>query len=74
MMPSVREHLRDSQMTYWYHFRHSMANGFRLLWLAISSFVHAVFPQIAPQHAARGIIRIYNRMREYRHLRRLMRH
>lgn len=72
-MISAKKHLQDSQMGYWYHFRHSMANGFRLLGLALSSFVHAIFPQIWPQHAARGVIRIYRRMARYSHLRQLQR-
>lgn len=71
VMQTTKQHLKQSQMNYWYHLKHSMANGFRLQWLAISSFVHAIFPMIGPQHAARGVIKIYNNMRRYRHLREL---
>ena len=70
-MINAKQHLSNSGMTYWYHLRHSMGNAFHLLSLAISSFVHAIFPQIAPEHAARGVISIYRGMRRYSHLRRL---
>ena len=70
---STKQHLKDSNMGYWYHLAHSWANGFRLLVLAGTSFVHGVLPGIWPQHAARGVVRIYNSMRQYRHLRRIMR-
>jgi hypothetical protein len=70
-MYTGKKHLEDSQMTYWYHFKHSMANAGRLLILAGSSFIHAIFPFLYKQHAARGIIRIYNRMKRYAHLKKL---
>lgn len=70
-MKSVRQHLAESEMNYVYHFKHSMVNAFRLFVLAFTSFVHAIFPQFWPTHAARGVIAIYNGMRRYRHLRRL---
>lgn len=58
-------------MTYWYHFRHSLGNAAELALLSLTSLVHAFLPQIWGQHAARGVIRIYNRMRRFSHLRRL---
>ena len=39
----------------------------------MSSFVHGVVPSVWPQHAAQGVVKIYNSMRQYRHLRRIMR-
>jgi len=70
-MTPAQQHLRDSDMTYWYHLRHSLGNSLTLAKLALTSFVHAFLPQVWPQHSARGVIRIYNRMRRYSHLRRL---
>lgn len=70
-MGRVKQHLLESKMSYWYHCRHSMTNGFRLMWLAVTSFVHAVFPQIWPQYTAKGVISMYNGMRRYQHLRKL---
>ena len=70
-MISVKQHLKDSQMSYWYHFKHSLRNGLGLQWLAITSIVHAIFPQIWAQHSARGVIKMYNRMKQFAHLRKL---
>lgn len=71
-MLDFKPHLDDSNMSYWYHFKHSFKNGLTLLKLAMSSFIHAIFPNILPQHAARGVISIYNNIRHYKHLRKVM--
>lgn len=70
-MVSTKTHLKNSQMTYWYHFKHSLANSGHLLLLFLSSFIHAIFPSIFPEHAARGVIKIYNRMKRFAHLKKL---
>lgn len=70
-MTPARQHLRDSDMTYWYHLRHSLGNAAELALLSLTSLVHAFLPQVWAQHSARGVIRIYNRMRRFAHLRRL---
>ena len=69
-LQTAKNHLDNSQMTYWYHCRHSLVNCVKLLWLAGSSFIHAFFPFVLQQHAAKGIIRIYKRMQQYAHIRR----
>jgi hypothetical protein len=70
-MISTKIHLKNSQMTYWYHFKHSLSNSGHLLFLSFSSFIHAIFPSILPEHAARGVIKIYNRMKRFAHLKKL---
>lgn len=71
MKTTSREHLKQSNMSYWYHCKHSFVNGLILLQLAFSSFIHAFFPSVLPQHAARGVIKIYVKMKRYAHLRQL---
>ena len=66
------KHLQDSKMSYFYHFWHSIANGNKLLWYALSSYAHAILPGKLKQHAARGIINIYEDMKSWPHLRRAM--
>lgn len=66
------KHLKDSNMTYWYHFWHSVKNGNKLLLYAFSSYAHAILPGKLKQHAARGIITIYEGMKKWPHLRRAM--
>lgn len=66
------KHLKDSNMTYVYHFFHSFKNGNKLLWYALSSYAHAVLPGKLKQHAARGVIAIYEDMKKWPHLQQAM--
>ena len=66
------KHLNDSNMGYWYHFVHSVKNGNKLFLLFLSSYAHAILPGKLKQHAARGIITMYEDMRQWPHLRRAM--
>jgi len=66
------KHLRDSNMSYWYHFWHSVSNGNKLIWLALSSYAHAILPGKLKQHAARGVITMYEDMKRWPHLRKAM--
>ena len=62
------KHLNDSNMSYWYHFRHSVSNGNKLFLYALSSYAHATLPGKLKQHAARGIITMYEEMKQWPHL------
>jgi hypothetical protein len=66
------KHLKDSNMSYWYHFKHSVSNGNKLLVFVLSSYVHALLPWKFKQHAARGIINMYEDMKKWPHLRKAM--
>ena len=66
------KHLNDSNMSYWYHFRHSVSNGNKLFLYALSSYAHAILPGKFKQHAARGIITMYEEMKQWPHLKRAM--
>lgn len=67
-----KKHLKDSSMSYWYHFWHSVSNGNKLFYYALSSYAHAILPGKLKQHAARGIISMYEDMKAWPHLRRAM--
>ncbi len=66
------KHLDDSNMSYGYHLTHSVVNGNKLLLLALSSYIHALLPWKLKQHAARGVIKMYEDMKIWPHLRRAM--
>jgi hypothetical protein len=65
----AKHHLEHSNMGYWYHCGHSFYNGGRLLVLALSSFVHGLFPWLFKFHAAHGVMRIYEELKRMPHLR-----
>ncbi len=72
LLDKSKKHLKDSNMNYWYHFKHSANNGNKLIWLALSSYAHAILPGKLRQHAARGIITMYEGMKQWPHLRKAM--
>ena len=67
-----KEHLTASKMGYFYHCGHSLYNGWRALVIFFSSVIHAFFPMVLKQHAARGIVSIYNDMKRHAHLRKMI--
>lgn len=72
VLQKCKKHLEDSKMTYWYHFWHSVKNGNKLIYYAMSSYAHAFLPGKLKQHAARGIISMYESMKKWPHLRKAM--
>lgn len=72
LIKKALKHLQDSNMSYFYHFWHSVSNGNRLLKYVLSSYVHAIFPGKWRQHAARGIMHIYEDMKKWPHLQKAM--
>lgn len=72
MLQTAKEHLKNSRMQYLQHLTHSLYNGWRCFLIFISSIIHAFFPMFLKQHAARGIVRIYNEMKQHAHLRKMI--
>ncbi len=72
VLEKSQKHLKDSNMSYWYHFWHSVSNGNKLMWYALSSYAHALLPGKLKQHAARGVIEMYEGMKKWPHLRKAM--
>ena len=72
MIKNSIEHLKNSRMSYWAHFSHSLYNSYRLVKILVTSTVHAFLPFVFKTHAARGVIDIYNDMKKHAHLRKMM--
>jgi len=72
MIKTAKEHLKNSKMTYLFHLTHSLQNGWKCFVVVISSIIHAFFPMFLKQHAARGIVEIYNEMKKHAHLRKMI--
>jgi hypothetical protein len=68
-----KNHLAGSNMSYWYHFKHSFRNGTLLLWYVITSYIHAIFPWLFKFHAAHGIMRLNQQLIKMPHLKRAYR-
>lgn len=53
------DHLNETNQTYWKHFNFAWIYGFKLLYAAIASFIHGVFPWWFKFYSAREVVRIY---------------
>ena len=69
----ISEHLQDSQMTYSQHLVHGVGSGIYLLLLGVSSILHGLVPSILPQHAARGVVKLYQKNQHRDNFQRLIR-
>jgi hypothetical protein len=66
------EHLKENNMRYIHHCRHGLVNAGKLLILSVSSIIHSFFPMILKYHAAKGVIAIYEDMKKFAHLHKLL--
>ena len=62
------DHLKNSEMSYWHHWRHSFRYGILLIWLGICSILHAFIPLWFQYYSAQGVVKIYQRIRHMNHL------
>jgi len=60
----MNKHLKESQTTYWPHFKWAVVAGFRLIYAGISSLIHAIHPSLFPGTAAKTVIDLYHRRLE----------
>jgi len=72
MIKNMRDHLKNSSMTYAYHMIHACQYGFRLLWVGVKSIVHGIFPLVWKYDGPREIIKMYKELRRHKHIRKMM--
>ena len=72
MLDTAKIHLKQSRMSYMYHLKHSLYNGWICLLIFFSSVIHALLPMFLKQHAARNVVKIYNQMKQHAHLRKMI--
>lgn len=64
-------HLKNSRMTYWFHFKHAMEMSWKSQKTTFSGVIHAIFPHLLKQDAARRWCEGYFLIREHAHLRKM---
>jgi hypothetical protein len=67
----IKEHLVESEWTYWEHLRHSFVQSNRLLVVALKSYIHGIFPSVFKADSPKTIIRIYHEIMRIHHLRKM---
>jgi len=72
-MQSIKEHLKESSMTYIYHLKHGLVNGVRLLLGALASFIHSIFPPLFPRYSIMTILTLYHEIKKRQHIQKIER-
>jgi len=70
-MKSIKNHLDESDMTYWYHCKHGIINGFKLLAGAIASFIHSIFPFLLPRYSIITVLSLYHEIKRRQHIQKI---
>lgn len=72
MIQHIKNHLKNSNMGYFYHMSHASLYGFRLIWAGVKSIIHGIFPVVWKYDGPRTIIKIYSELRKQKHIREMM--
>lgn len=67
----MKQHLIESNMSYWQHLAHSLKQSGRLIVIAVQSVIHGIFPWFFASAGPLGIYRIYKEIKKFHHIQRL---
>ena len=70
-MKKVKEHLTESNMSYWAHLRHSIKQSNRLVVISIKSYIHGLLPWFFASAGPLGIYRIYKEVKRMHHIQKM---
>lgn len=70
-MKSARQHLDDSQMSYWTHLIHSIKQSNRLVSIAVKSYIHGLLPWFFASDGPVNIYKIYREIRQMHHVKKI---
>lgn len=70
-MHTINEHLAESKMTYWYHCKHGIVNGTKLLLGALASYIHSFFPQLFSRYSIMTVIKLYHDIKRHHHIQKI---
>lgn len=59
MIEESRKHLELGKTTYYAHLLHAGGNGFILIWLGVTSIIHAIVPAWFAATSAMGVATLY---------------
>jgi len=70
-MKKIREHLEESNMSYWTHLGHSIKQSNRLIVISIKSYIHGLLPWFFASAGPLGVYRIYKEVKRMHHIQRM---
>ena len=71
MLTQIKEHLKESEKTYWKHLTHAFRQSNRMIVGAIKSYIHGVFPNVYKADGPLTIFKIYREIVKIRHIKEL---
>lgn len=71
MFKKSKEHLRETEWSYWYHLSHSVKQSNRLIVTALKSYIHGIFPCWFKSDGPKTVIRMYHEIKRIHHIHKL---
>ena len=71
MLKQIKEHLKESEKTYWKHLTHAFRQSNRMIVGAIKSYIHGIFPLVFKAAGPLTIFKIYREIVKIRHIKKL---
>lgn len=68
----IQDHLKESDMSYGYHLRHSIKQSNRLIKIAVKSYIHGLLPWVYINSGPLGVFKIYKEIRNLQHVQKLI--
>ena len=72
MIKQSKNHLKDSNMGYFYHLWHSFYQGSRLIAVGLKSYVHGIFPFVYKYDGPKFVIKLFKELRNVAHMKKLI--
>jgi hypothetical protein len=71
MFEESKEHLKETEWSYWYHLRHSFKQSNRLLIIALKSYLHGLFPWMYKSDGPVAIYKMYREISKIHHIQKM---
>lgn len=72
MIKKSKQHLQESNMSYFYHMKHSLYQGSRLIIHGLKSYLHAFIPPIYKYDGPKFVITLFKELRQVTHMKKLI--
>lgn len=69
----IKDHLDETEWTYWEHLDHSVMQSNRLIVTAIKSYIHGICPWWFKADGPRTIFKMYHQIKRIRHIEKMER-
>ena len=70
-LKDAKDHLEETEWSYWYHLQHSFRQSNRLVITAIKSYIHGIFPFWFKNDGPLTIYKMYREISKIHHIHKL---